>query len=49
MESRAQVKSKFECKDLAPQVVPDCTPEVKVGEHFLSKSEDHLLKYVYLC
>jgi hypothetical protein len=49
MDSRAQVKPKFECKDLAPQVVPGYTPEVKVEEYFLSKFEERLSKYVSLC
>ncbi|XP_021921770.1 coiled-coil domain-containing protein 42 homolog [Zootermopsis nevadensis] len=44
MDSRAQVKPKLLCKDLAPQVVPDCTPEVEVGEYFLLKSEERLSK-----
>jgi hypothetical protein len=49
MDLRGKVKPNLVCKDLAFQVVPDCTPEVEVGEYFLSKFEDRLLKYVFLC
>jgi hypothetical protein len=48
MDSAAQVKPKVVRKDLAPQVVPDCSPEVAVTEYFLSKFENFLPKYVFL-
>jgi hypothetical protein len=39
-------KPKRDYKDLAPQVVPDCTPEAAMTEYFVSKYEQRLSKYV---
>jgi hypothetical protein len=46
MDSVTQVKPKRWTKDLAFQVVPECTPEAAVTEYFLSKFKENLSKYV---